>query len=185
MSLLSIPNELILEIGDYLTSPAGLNNLARTNRLFYRLLNERLYKRTPSLKALLRTIRHNRFSTMKRFVAGGLEIDRPIPAKLGLNVHLPFVVGGSVTLLRYAILWVTPGIARILLEAGANAKMCYMSRDAATTEIGKLLLRFGAKLEAPPPATVIEMSKSGFKFNFSGNILIMDYPDIMIAASLK
>jgi hypothetical protein len=95
------------------------------------------------------------------------------------------VVGGSVTLLRYAILWVTPGIARILLEAGANAKMCYMSRDAATTEMGKLLLRFGAKLEAPPPATVIEMSKSGFKFNFSGNILIMDYPDIMIAASLK
>jgi hypothetical protein len=155
MSLLSIPNELIVEIGDYLTSPADLNNLVCTNRVFYRLLNERLYKRTPSRKALLHTIRHNRISTMQRFIDGGLDVDMPIPATLLFDRNTRCRNLGcrhSVMLLRYAVFEAALDMIRILLEAGASAKMCYMNRHTAMTDIGKLLLHFGATLVYTSPA---------------------------------
>jgi hypothetical protein len=175
MSLTSIPNEVILEIGNYLTSPADLNSLVRTSSVFHGLLNDRLYKFTPSHKALLHTIEHDRISTMKRFIDGGLDVNMPIPD----DIYLPDL--GSVTLLRYSIQWRKLGMLHLLLKAGASTEMCYLSRSATTLYPGALLWGFGAKVGAVPPKTAQRMSLSNWNLDFdNGKYLIMDYPDVLL-----
>jgi hypothetical protein len=175
MTLLSCPSEMILEIGGYL-SPKDLNSLVLTNRLFYGILNERLYKLPPSDDALLHTIKNHRISTMKRFIDGGLDVNMSVPHE----IYLPML--GSVTLLCHTIEWGSPYIARMLLEAGASADMCYISSNTATLGLGKLLCRFGAHCRRPPPEIALRMVKSNhWNLGFNNEkLLIMAYPDVIV-----
>jgi hypothetical protein len=51
-TLISLPNETLLEIADFIQSPNNLSGLVRTNRFFYRLLKGRLYRLPPALMRL-------------------------------------------------------------------------------------------------------------------------------------
>lgn len=76
-SLLILPNELLLEIGDTIVSQGDLSALARTCRRVYVLLNWKLYRkdaRADKSRALLWAVRHSELETVLLSLEAGANV---------------------------------------------------------------------------------------------------------------
>ncbi|KAL4888617.1 ankyrin repeat-containing domain protein [Aspergillus ambiguus] len=108
MPLLSLPNGLLFEISTKLEYQRDFNNLARTNRRLYSLLNDHLYKnniRYHHGSALFWASRNGRISTAEKCL------------QMGANMELS---DDGDTPLSVATTCQQPDMVKLLLECGAN-----------------------------------------------------------------
>jgi hypothetical protein len=121
-TLLSLPNETLLEIADFIQSPNNLSGLVRTNRFFYRLLKDRLYRLPPSADALKNSILRDNTAALKCFLSHGLCVNTkislytwkgPLPAASAYQFEICSLVMAAYLSGKYAVV-------RLLLQSGAN-----------------------------------------------------------------
>jgi len=156
LTLLDLPNELLLSIADSLRCECGINAFARTNRQLYCLLNVYLYQyhiRTNHHPALLWAAHHGLTNTVLKFLELGanvqatLDNDRRATAlylaskKGHLLVVEALIQSGAVidaqtsqgvTPLHGAVMAGHEHITRVLLECGADFMKPLPTRNRPT-----------------------------------------------------
>lgn len=144
MSLLSLPNEVLLMIANQMESQGTLNALAQTSRFFYALLNRSLYAnnvRKGGGWALSWAAKLGQLGTAKKLIAAGAEIE-VCPILFPLTPFLIAAQSGSLD------------VAQLLLERGANLhhldalnkSAVHLAAEQGHVAMVKMLLKRGAKL---------------------------------------
>jgi ankyrin repeat protein len=78
MSLLGLPNELLLMIAEQMVSERDINAMTQLNRFTYALLNKYLYDhniRKSGSSALLWAAKHGQLGTAQRLIKGGANVE--------------------------------------------------------------------------------------------------------------
>jgi hypothetical protein len=125
MAILGLPNELIFQIVDYLSSQRDINSVTRVSKRLYHLLNEYLYRYNILFRgsnALLWAARHGLEATARRLLHLGADIeavrrDDSFPWNYWTSADQ-----GDETPLHIAGRKGHLPIIKLLLEAGANTQ---------------------------------------------------------------
>jgi hypothetical protein len=141
-TLFTLPNEVLLDLAGKIDDPSDLNSLLRTNRLFYRLLDQHLYKRRVSGRILERVIKDNNIPALGRFISNGLDVEMTMRYPEDVMCTIP----GPLRPLFRAIVCRRPEMVRMLLQAGASTSMFVMNKAAADTRIGTMLVNRGVEV---------------------------------------
>ena len=130
MNLLLLPDELLLNIGEQITSESDLNNFHQVNRRLYHMFHEYLYiydaKYHDGL-ALFSAIRHGNVNVVRKSVMAGTSLDpRPwpftwvetclsghSPIKKYIRGYCPWRISDPLT---QAVRWNQPEVTKTLLE---------------------------------------------------------------------
>ena len=135
MNLLDLPGELLLSIGEYVTSESDLNSLHQANHQLYCIFNEYRYKYNAKKyegHALYWAARHGNAAAARKSVLAGTSLD-PRPWPFTWLREYPFdrhpsvkkYNGGSYWVedpLTQAVMWNQPEVTKLLLELGAYPK---------------------------------------------------------------
>jgi cytochrome c len=153
-SLLTLPNELLIEVAPHLKSFKDLNSLVRTSRLFHCLFNSLLYRRAVTANVTVREDIVRRVLHLYRAASLALLLDN------GLSIHQEVRRDGQGMLHEVCYLDLEePSIplARLLLERGADVHAkkstlhfapLHVAASQSKCEIAKLLLAHGADVNA-------------------------------------
>jgi ankyrin repeat protein len=165
MSLLDLPNELLLSIAESLRCESGINAFARTNSQLYCLLNTFLYQyhiRTSDHSALPWAAHHGLTNTVLKFL------------DLGANVQATLDKDKSATALHLASKSGYLVIVEILIQSGADinartSKGVIPLHGAVVRgheHITRVLLESGADFMKPLPArnrpTILHVASNYF-----------------------
>jgi len=135
MGILDLPDELLLSIGEYVTSESDLNSLHQVNNRLYRIFDEYRYKYNAKHHeghALYWAARYGNATTARKSVIAGTSLD-PRPWPFTWLREYPFDRHPSIKKhnrgeywvedpLTQTIMWNQPGITKMLLELGAYQK---------------------------------------------------------------
>lgn len=89
MSLLDLPNELLLEVASHIRSPKDLNHLCHLNRRTYTLLNGRLYKLAVEIDNTIpfNVVPDGLLRTLHFFCNAGADISKRYPTPHSSEIH--------------------------------------------------------------------------------------------------
>ncbi|KAA8914178.1 hypothetical protein FN846DRAFT_886162 [Sphaerosporella brunnea] len=144
-SLSALPTELLLEIGSYIAQSAHLYRLLRANRRFYAIFHGRLYKIRVQGRQRYRLITTQNMDAVRRLLANGvLDVEEEIEPLVFVESWFKC----KSKMLFEAIRMHDLSMVKLLLEAGASTAGCEMDASTETLEMGKLLKRYGARVDA-------------------------------------
>jgi hypothetical protein len=134
-TLVGLPTEILCEIGVHLTEHHDIFNFMCTNRFFYRLLEESLYRIPTTGDKILNIIDTNNRPAFRR-----VFLNNCVPPNLDIRYGRQMV-----TPLLFAICNLELQIVRLLLLNGANTEYFFLDDGCADTAIGLLLADYGAR----------------------------------------
>lgn len=135
MGILDLPDELLLSIGEYVTSESDLNSLHQVNHRLYRIFDEYRYKYNAKHHeghALYWAARYGNATAARKSVIAGTSLD-PRPWPFTWLREYPFDRHPSIKEhnrgaywvedpLTQTIMWNQPAVTKTLLELGAYQK---------------------------------------------------------------
>ncbi|OKO99220.1 Ankyrin-1 [Penicillium subrubescens] len=141
MSLLGLPNELLLMIAEQMSSSKDINAMAQADRFTYALLNKYLYDqniRKSGSSALLWAAKHGQLGTAQRLIKGGANIET-YPGPL---FQRPLHVAATYGNVEVAQLLVDHG-AKITFLDGHFKTALHHAAENGHAAIVQMLLRHG------------------------------------------
>jgi Ankyrin repeats (3 copies) len=166
LTLLDLPDEILLIIGEHITSESDLNAFHRTNRHLYRILDGILYRSNALYHeghALFWAISYEQSTTAKKSVLAGTTCKGAAPWPFNWTsgqfsrqyAHTRALVSPTGWIeepLFVACRNRKPTIVQTLLELGAHSKyqperMLYLAAASGWSEIVKVLLEHGVSVD--------------------------------------
>lgn len=133
MNFLLLPDELLLNMGEHITSESDLNNFHQVNRRLYRIFDEYRYIYNAKYHdghALFWAVRYGNVTVVRKSVMAGTslhprpwpftwvdgELDDHLPIKKYIKTRYPRVINDPLT---QAVRWNQPEVTKTLFELGA------------------------------------------------------------------